>query len=100
MGLILYQLLTLNPLFAAKSEARLLKEIQETNLEYAINEINHDFMLLKNLLRTMLVIDPTTRQSLDFVIDALYNVDEELVRKKKQVYTLPYIKRKPNEVME
>ena len=48
----------------------------------------------------MLVIDPTTRQSLDFVIDALHNVDAELACKKKQVYTLPFIKRKPNEVME
>ena len=43
MALVLYRLLTLNPLFVAETEALLLKEIEETDLEHEIDEIDDDF---------------------------------------------------------
>ena len=83
MGLIFYELLTLNPLFTTKTEARLLKEVQEIDLEHEIDEINQGFNPLKNLLRVMLTVDPVARQSIDFIINFLNRVDAKLVLSKE-----------------
>ena len=61
LGLIFYELLTLNPLFTAKTEARLLSEVQEIDLEHEIDEINQNFKPLKDLLRVMLTVDHNRR---------------------------------------
>ena len=64
---MIYELITLKPLFAAKTESRLVDEICRVDLEDKLNGFPVEFKLMKELIRNSLVVDYSHRFTLDLI---------------------------------
>ena len=69
MGLILFTLVTLELLFSAKTESKLMKQIDNLDIDVEIQQIPDDFEVFKQLIRKMIVVEPEHRCTLDDVLD-------------------------------
>ena len=76
LGLILFQMLTLEPLFSAKTESKLMKQIDNLGIEVEIQQIHDDFEVFKQLIQRMIVVEPEQRCTLDDVLNQIQQIDD------------------------
>ena len=60
--------MTLEPLFSAKTEGKLLKQIDNMDIETEIQQIPDDFEVFKQLTKLIIVVKPEQRSTLDDVL--------------------------------
>ena len=53
--------MTLEPLFSAKTEGKLLKQIDNLDIDKEIQQIPDDFEVFKELIKLMVVVEPEQR---------------------------------------
>ena len=68
--------MTLESLFSAKTEGKLLKQIDNLDIDVEIQQIPDDFEVFKQLIKKMIVVEPDQRCTLDDMLDYIQQIDE------------------------
>ena len=61
--------MALEPLFSAKTESKLMMQIDNMDIETEIQQIPDDFEVFKQLTKLIIVVEPEHRCTLDDVLD-------------------------------
>ena len=88
--------MTLEPLFSAKTESKLIKQIDNLDIDVEIQQISDDFEVFKQLIKMMVVVEPEHRCTLDDVLDQIQQIDEQTLFDTN----LPYTKRNLSQTMQ
>ena len=76
LGLIIFQLLTLEPMFSAKTEKKLGIQIDNLDIDSEIKQIPDDFGPLKQMIQHMVVSETDLRYDLDGIINQFNQIDD------------------------